>query len=112
MIKLSEFVEDNVLAIVSNQQLCELAIKECGNVACLNRSVATKSIIGIIWLYINNEKATLIIEELKTGQLRANQYTTGGTKGEKVMKNKTKEEDLGTWTNARGGMKNNIIQKK
>ena len=64
VIELRNFIEDNVLAIASNQQFCELAIKECMNVVCLNQSVATKSIIGIIWSYINNEKATLVEEEL------------------------------------------------
>ena len=90
MIKLRKFVEDNVLVIAPNHQFYELAIKECMNVVCLNRSVATKSIIGIIRSYINNEKATLVEDELKTRPLQANQHTTGGIKGERVMKNKTK----------------------
>ena len=100
MIKLRKFVDDNVLAIASNQQFCKLAIKECGNVACLNQFVATKSIIGIVRLYINNGKPTLVEEELKTRSLRESRYTIGRIKGERLMKNKT-----------RGGMKNNIIKK-
>jgi hypothetical protein len=47
---LREFLEDVVLGIASNQQFVELSIKEVQNVVCLNRSVATKSVIGITLL--------------------------------------------------------------
>ena len=92
--ELREFVEDTVLAIASNQQFVELAIKECMNATCLNRSVAMKSVIGIIRSYLNREKAEIIEEVIKTRPLHANQHTEGGIKGERIMKNKTKEQDL------------------
>ena len=60
---------------------------------------------------MNNEKDTFVEDEPKTRPLQANQHITGGIKGVKVMKNKTKEDDLATWTNARRDMKNNSIQK-
>ena len=74
MIKLRKFIEDSVLAIASIQKFCELAIKECMNIQCLNQYVETKLILGIIRSYVNNEKANLVKEELKTRPFGANQY--------------------------------------
>jgi hypothetical protein len=91
---LREFLEDVVLGIASNQQFVELFIKEVQNVICLNRSVATKSVMGITRTYLNREKAAFVKEELKTHRLHANQYTAEGIKGEREIKFKSKEEDL------------------
>ena len=109
--ELRKYIKSIVLANASNQQFVELAIKECMNVTCLNRTVAMKSVIGIIRSYLNREKAAIVEEQLKSHSLHANQHTTGGIRGQREMKNKTKEEDLEGRIIAKGPLRNNALLK-
>ena len=70
-----------------------------------------KSVIGIVRSYLNREKADMIEMQLKTRSLHANQHTGGGIKGERTMKNKTKEEDLDSRYHAKGFTKTNAIMQ-
>ena len=80
VVELRVWIEDVVLAIASNQQFCELTIKETGNVSCLNRSVAMKSVISIIWAHLNQRKAVILEDKIKDHSFHANQHTTGEEK--------------------------------
>jgi hypothetical protein len=104
-------VKSIVLANASNHQFIELAIKECMNVTCLNRTVAMKSVIGIIRSYLNREKAAIVEKELKSRPLHTNQHTTGGIRGERHMKSKTKAEDLEGRIIPKGPLRNNALIK-
>ena len=109
VVELRVWIEDVVLAIASKQQFCELTIKETGNVSCLNRSVAMKSVISIIRAHFNQRKAVILEDKIKDHSFHANQYTTGGKKGERDMKKKTQQEDLESRTIVKGWMKSTTL---
>ena len=111
VVGLREFIEDVVLGCASNQQFCELQIKESEHSQSLNRSDAVKSLVAIIRAYLNQNKAVLLEDRIEKHEFRANQYTTAGAKGERTMKKKTKEKDLASRTIIKGPMRTEALIK-
>ena len=60
----------------------------------MNRSVAMKSVISIIWAHLNQCKAMILEDKIKDHSFHANQHTIEASKGENDMKKKIQEEDL------------------
>jgi hypothetical protein len=66
---------------------------------------------AIIWSYLNQEKAAIVEKELKSRPLHVNQHTTGGIRGERHMKSKTKAEDLEGRIIPKGPLRKNALIK-
>ena len=105
VVELRTFIEDVVLGIASNQQFVELAIKDTEHVTVLKRSVAMKSILAITRAHINQSKSRIVEEKIKNHSFQANQHTTGGVKGERIMKAKSKDQDIASRTIVRGSFR-------
>jgi hypothetical protein len=90
---LREWCKKAVLALPSNGQFVELAVKEGMHVGACNRSETVRSVLAIARSFLirrTNEEARL---EAETRDLRANQHTAGGKKGSRAMTKKTQTDD-------------------
>ena len=102
---LRAFVRRAVLIVPSNTQFVELCVKEGYYIGATNRSESQRSVLGIIRSFAIREVHNAGIENVKDRVMHANQHTSSGKIGERVMNKKSSEKDIKTRPTVKGTQK-------